>query len=211
VRLHPEALTAEQRAVLAASAKLSRKWGAYLAGGSALALQLGHRRSVDFDWFTKKTIEPDALVEDISSMGLPVEITQNAEGTFLGKIASVQYSVFRYRYDLVGPPVEFDGCALASLSDIAAMKMTAIVQRMTKRDYVDLHAILVGAHVPLADVLATMDRKFPGIDRKTALRALNYFKDVEKQAMPDMIAKTTWDEVKKGLTRILERELGPRR
>ena len=96
--MHPEALTAEQQAVLLASAPVSRKWGAYLAGGSALALHLGHRRSVDLDWFTKNTIEPIALLKDITSLGLPVAVTQNTEGTFLGRVGSVQYSVFRYRY-----------------------------------------------------------------------------------------------------------------
>ncbi len=130
---------------------------------------------------------------------MPVEITQNAEGTFLGKVGSVQYSVFRYRYKLVGRPVKFEGCQLASLRDIGAMKMTAIVQRTTKRDYVDLHAILIGARVPLGDITATMERKFPGVDPGTAIRALTYFNDVEKQAMPDMIAKTSWDDVKRGL------------
>jgi hypothetical protein len=205
--VYPDALTAAQRTVLAASAPPSRKWSAYLAGGSALALQLGHRRSVDFDWFTKKTIEPAELVKDLNSTGLPVEITQNTEGTFVGKVGSVQYSVFRYRYDIVWRPIEFEGCTIASLLDIAAMKMTAIVQRATKRDYVDLHSILVHAHVPLGEVLATMNRKFPGVDPTTALRALNYFNDVEKQSMPDMIAKTTWDEVKRGLTQTLERAL----
>ena len=206
--VHPEALTAEQRAVLLASAPVSRKWGAYLAGGSALALHLGHRRSVDLDWFTKSTVDPTVLLKDITSLGLPVEITQNAEGTFLGRVGSVQYSVFRYRYELVGHPVEFKGCVLASLTDIAAMKMTAIVQRATKRDYVDLHAILVQARRPLGEVLATMDRKFPGVDRTIALRAMTYFKDVDRQAMPDMLAKTTWEEVKSGLRKVLERGLG---
>jgi hypothetical protein len=205
--LHPGALTPEQRSILAASAALSKKWEAYLAGGAALALQLGHRRSVDFDWFTKATLQPSSLEKDLSSLGLPIEIDQNYEGTFLGTVGSVHYSVFRYRYPLVGRPVTFEGCALAPLEDIAAMKMTAIVQRAVKRDYVDLHAILVEAKVPLTRVLATMERKFPGLDSAPALRALGYFKDVEKQAMPDMIARTSWDQVKRGLGALLERSV----
>ena len=53
-----------------------------------------------------------------------------------------------------------------------------------------------------------MDRKFPGVDRATALRAMTYFNDVDKQAMPDMLAKTTWEDVKRGLSQVLERGLG---
>jgi hypothetical protein len=68
--------------------------------------------------------------------------------------------------------------------------------------------MLVGAKLPTRDVMATMRRKYPGIDPSMSLRALSYFKDVEKQAMPDMLAKTTWDEVKKGLSQICQRELG---
>jgi hypothetical protein len=208
VKAHPEALTAEQQAVLAASHEVAGRWGAYLAGGTALTLHLGHRRSVDLDWFTKNTVKPGDLMNDLNSLGFPVSVRQNDEGTFLGHVGEVQYSVFRYRYELVARPSSYQRCSLAALEDIAAMKMSAIVQRATKRDYVDLHAMLVGAKLPMREVVATMRRKYPGVDPSMSLRALGYFKDVEKQAMPDMLAKTTWEEVKKGLSRVCQWELG---
>jgi hypothetical protein len=138
VRLHPEVLVPDQQVVLSGSAKISRSWGAYLAGGAAVALQLGHRRSVDFDWFTRRTVPPADLLRDVKSLGLPIKVRQNDKGTFLAEVGGLDYSVFRYPYDLVGRRVAFQGCQLASLKDIAAMKMTAIVQRAVKRDYVDL-------------------------------------------------------------------------
>ena len=149
--IHPEVLTDAQTSVLKRSAQLTRGWEAYLAGGAALALQLGHRRSADFDWFTRKTLPPADLRKDLESLRLPVEIRQNDEGTFLGSVGGVDYSVFRYRYELVGRPIQYEGVSLASLQDIAAMKMTAIVQRATKRDYVDLHAIFRNRTVTLGD------------------------------------------------------------
>lgn len=203
--IHPEVLTPQQQVVLKASAQVVQKWDAYLAGGAGLALQLGHRRSVDFDWFTRRTLPPTEVLSDMQSLGLPVHVRQNDEGTFLGQVGGIDYSVFRYRYDLVGRCVEFEGCKLASLKDVAAMKMTAIVQRATKRDYVDLYAIFNTESVDLGDAVSTMRRKFPGVDPSLALRALTYFDDVDKQPMPEMLAKMSWDDVKAGLVRVRSR------
>jgi hypothetical protein len=205
VKLHPEVLVPEQKVVLTGSASITQKWGAYLAGGAGLALQIGHRRSRDFDWFTRKTVPPVELLKDVKSLGLPVEVRQNDEGTFLGAVGGLDYSVFRYPYELVTRSLTFQGCQLASLRDIAAMKMTAIVQRAVKRDYVDLHVLFDLGRLPLGDVVTTMQRKFPGVDPSLALHAMAYFKDVEHQPMPEMLMKITWEGVKKGLVRVRER------
>jgi hypothetical protein len=201
-------LSAEQQVVLVASAPLTKRWGAYLAGGMGLALQLGHRRSADFDWFTPKTLPPSELLADLRSTALTVQVRQNDEGTFLGQVGTVDYSVFRYTYPLVDAPAVIDGCAVASLRDIAAMKMTAIVQRATKRDYVDLHAIFTSKRLGVRDVISTMQAKFPRADPSLAIRGLTYFRDVERDPMPQMIASTSWEGVKGDLTRIVRRELG---
>ncbi len=214
MKVHWEVLTPEQQRVLAASSTISQRWGAYLAGGAGLALQLGHRRSVDFDWFTPKTLPPSEVLKDVQGLGLPVHIRQNDEGTFLGQVGGVDYSVFRYRYPLVARSVTVEGCELASLKDVAAMKMTAIVQRATKRDYVDLDALFRSRRVSLGDAISTMKKKFPGVDPSLALRALNYFRDVEQQPMPAMLVNTSWEDVKRGLARVRDRGLdrgGPSR
>jgi hypothetical protein len=113
--------------------------------------------------------------------------------------------VFRYRYELVGRPVEYEGCHLASLKDIAAMKMTAIVQRATKRDYADLYAIFKNGSVDLGDAVSTMKSKFPGVDPSLALRALGYFEDGDKQPMPEMLVNMSWNDVKAGLLHVRSR------
>jgi hypothetical protein len=207
MKLHPEVLVAGQKLVLSGSASIAQKWGAYLAGGAGIALQLGHRRSADFDWFTHQTVPPAELLRDVKSLGLPVEVRQNDEGTFLGAVAGLDYSVFRYRYPLVAPVVSFQGCQLASLKDIAAMKMTAIVQRAVKRDYVDLHALFELGKLPLREVVTTMERKYQGVDPSLSLHAMTHFKDVDKQPMPDMLMKISWGDVKRGLTRVRERDV----
>lgn len=205
--VHFEALLPKQREILLASATPAQAWNAYLAGGLAVALQLGHRVSADFDWFTVNTIPPDKLLGDIKATGLPVAVRQNDEGTFLGQVDGLEYSVFRYRYEVVGGAQEIEGCPVASLEDIGAMKLSAICQRSVKRDYVDLHAILTSGRVSLGDLVGAWNRKYPGKDVAFALRALVYFTDVEKARMPEMLLKTTWEKVKVDLDKLIARHL----
>jgi len=207
LKFHPEVLVPDQTQLLAQLSSVSQKWGAYLAGGAAIALQLGHRRSVDFDWFTRRTLPPAQLVQDLEALKVPLDVRQNKEGTFLARVGGVDFSVFRYKYELVGRPVTYQGCEVASLQDIAAMKMTAIVQRAVKRDYVDLHLLFSTGNLSLREVIATMERKFAGLDPAVAVRAMTYFKDVEDQAMPAMLVNIKWDEVKAGLVRARDRGL----
>jgi hypothetical protein len=190
-----------------ASAGPARAWGAYLAGGMATALQLGHRVSADFDWFTTKTIPPQRLLDDIKATGLTVAVRQNDEGTFLGQIEGLEYSVFRYRYDVVGPAQEIEGCLVASLKDIGAMKLAAICQRTVKRDYVDLHAILTIGGVSIGDLVDAWNRKYPGKDVAFALRAIVHFADVDKARMPEMLRETTWEKIKVDLEKLVARRL----
>jgi hypothetical protein len=200
--VHFEALLPKQREVLLASARPAKTWGAYLAGGLAIALQLGHRVSADFDWFTANTIPPKKLLDDIKTTGLTVAVRQNDEGTFIGQVDGIEYSVFRYRYEVVGPGQEIGGCKVASLEDLGAMKLAAICQRSVKRDYVDLHAILTMGSVSLGNLVRAWNRKYPGKDVGFALRALAYFPDVDKARMPEMLLKTTWKKIKADLEKL---------
>jgi hypothetical protein len=207
-KTHLEALLPKQREVLVASAALARTWGAYLAGGLAVALQLGHRVSADFDWFTANTIPPAKLLDDIKATGFAVAVRQNDEGTFLGQVDGLEYSVFRYRYDVVGLVQEIEGCRVASLEDLGAMKLAAICQRSVKRDYVDLHAILTLGGVSIGDLVSAWNRKYPGKDVGFALRALVYFADVEDARMPEMLSRTTWVKVRTDLEKLFARYRG---
>ncbi|HEV8244205.1 MAG TPA: hypothetical protein VGP93_00415 [Polyangiaceae bacterium] len=210
MKLHAETLLAGQSSVLAASAAVTQKWQAYLAGGMAAALQLGHRVSADFDWFTKNTLQPADLLADVNSLGFPVQVRQNDEGTFLGQVGGIEFSVFRYRYELVRPTVAYQGCALASLSDIGAMKLAVICQRAQKRDYVDLHAIITVGRIPLADLVLAWQKKYPGKDAQVSLKAATYFDDVDGDRMPEMLNNTIWTDVKKNLKQAVQRYLSRR-
>ena len=203
-RLHPEALTEVQRRLLRAASTPAAEWGAYLAGGSAVALYLGHRRSVDLDWFAPRATPPARLLDSLKTIGTSVSVTQNTEGTFNGSIDGVKFSVFRYTYAQLRPTVEHEGCSVASTCDLAAMKLAAVCQRTTKRDYVDVHALMKSG-LSLEAQLSAYHEKFPKADPTIVVRALGYFGDVEKEPMPVMISRVTWEQVKRDLTRALER------
>jgi hypothetical protein len=209
-RFHRNILTLQQRKIWRRSASLTSKWGSYLAGGTAVALYLGHRRSEDFDWFTPHTLAPDDLLTDVARLGFPVTVRQNTEGTFLASVAAVSFSVFRYRYPLLGPLVAVDGCALASIRDLSAMKLLAIYQRGTKKDFIDVHAILKAKRLTLADIFAAFREKYAIDDTRELFRALVYFEDAEVLPMPHMLAQTTWEEVKKDIVQSVKTFEKPR-
>jgi hypothetical protein len=116
----------------------------YLGGGTALAIHLGHRRSVDFDWFTQEHItDPLRLAQDLNDQGI-VFVTRSIErGTLHGSVSGVQVSFLEYRYPLLQPLVAWPmfGCTLASPEDLACMKLSALAQRGAKKDFIDIYAL----------------------------------------------------------------------
>ncbi len=124
----------------------------YLAEGTAVALHLGHRRSYDLDFFTTEREFPVSLPrQELESVGT-LEILHEGKGTFVGKLNGIQVSFFIYPYRLLEPLVLLEGIQIASLPDLAAMKLEAIASRGVKRDFVDLYQICQVA-IPLREVI----------------------------------------------------------
>src|SRR5258708_1787379 len=138
MRLHPETLNPRQRQALAKVGPALSSLGFYLAGGTALGLQLGHRHSVDFDWFHPGRFgDANRVADQLIQRGTRWRSTQTGPGTLIGRVGGVEVSAFEYRYTMLHRPVldvEFR-CRLATLIDIAAMKMAAVAQRGAKKDF----------------------------------------------------------------------------
>ncbi len=187
--------------------------GFCLAGGTALALRLGHRVSVDFDLFSADNPlqqgERDAILEQLGSAFDEVRSIEARDGTLIARCDGVDVSFFAYRYDLLEPTDSAFGLQLASLSDIAAMKISAIIGRGSRKDFIDLHVLM--QHAPLDAWITAAERKFPAVDelRAMSLRALVYFEDAEPEPMPKMNIELDWQEVKAGLRNEV-RSLGSR-
>ncbi|MBP7636137.1 nucleotidyl transferase AbiEii/AbiGii toxin family protein [Candidatus Ozemobacteraceae bacterium] len=168
--------------------------GFYLAGGTALAFHLGHRRSVDLDFFTASDFDGSSLGDALVSRD--GEIRSQEAGTLHVSLRGVKCSFFTYSYPLLESPVEFEGLRLAALSDIAAMKVIAIGQRGTKKDFFDLYEIL--QHASPGKVKQWVLEKFGErrVNCYHLLRSLVYFADAEADPDPISLRGLTWSQVK---------------
>lgn len=170
---------------------------AYLAGGTSLALQIGHRISVDLDFFTQEIFDEEALANSLASHAEFIK-TGTTKGTIWGTIGETKFSMFHYEYPLLGQNTEFEGLQLSSLADIAAMKIHAIESRGTRRDFIDVY--FLRQTFSLKEIIKLYQKKYAIDDDHlyATLRSLDYFEDAEKEtAMPMMLVPVDWEEVKK--------------
>jgi predicted nucleotidyltransferase component of viral defense system len=169
----------------------------YLAGGSAAALYLGHRVSVDLDFFTEReSYQSEPLIQSIQRVG-NLKIQQQSRGTLVGLLDNVQISFFTYPYALLEVPGSLEGIRIASLLDISLMKIIAISQRGKMRDFVDLF-FLCQEKFTLIDLLNFIPRKYPAITYASyqLLRSLVYFTDAEEDVPPRPLIDWEWNEIK---------------
>jgi hypothetical protein len=152
----------------------------YLAGGTSLALQIGHRDSIDFDFFTQNSFSTPKLFEKILKIFAEYEIQkiQEEKDTLTVLLDSkIKLSFFAYQYKLIDQLIDADNFYLASINDIGCMKFSAIIGRSTLKDYVDLYFIL--QEIKLITLLKLAIRKFHNIDENLILKSLVYFDDLE--------------------------------
>ncbi len=173
--MHYEVLDEKRRALLPALGAFKEEF--YLAGGTALVLQLGHRVSVDFDFFTEKDFEIEDVYEQVQKMFGQVPRTQESPRTLAVVVQEdVRVSFIGYRYPLIEACTDTEHLRLASLLDIGCMKLSAIVSRAELKDYVDLFFIL--KRLSLSELLTALSRKLPSLDQNLVLKALVSFDDV---------------------------------
>jgi len=174
-------------------------YGFYLAGGTALAFQLGHRRSMDLDFYTQKKFNYKKLREDLERNFKEAIFIQGSEGTLIEKIDGVAASFFRYPYPLIFPMGKLNNFPLiASVKDIAAMKLIAIADRGIKRDFYDIYFLL--KEFSLEEIFKWLKEKYPQFNIYSAVRGLTYFEDAEKkkyQRRVYLFKYVSWLKVKK--------------
>jgi hypothetical protein len=154
----------------------------YLAGGTGLALQLGHRDSIDFDFFSPKDINTKKLFLRIQDIFKDYKITKvqeekNTLTVLIGK--DIKLSFFTYKCKLLKKLINEPNLKIASIQDIACMKFSAITSRGTNKDYIDLYFIL--QRINLKTLLECLQIKMPELDTNLVLKSLVYFNDVVKE------------------------------
>ena len=169
----------------------------YLAGGTALSLQLGHRRSVDLDLFSPTEDIPSiraSLEESLSA--LKPELSDASWGNLVFIANNVRVGFFGYGYALLNPLVRDENLRLASIEDIAMMKMDALLSRANRKDFYDLY--FISQKVPLKSLLDLAPKKYPSVRdfEVQATKRLAYFEGAEHDPDPILLQPVSWDAVK---------------
>jgi len=192
---HPEVISSEVADTAKHLAEVKTLRSFYLAGGTALALHLGHRRSGDLDLFSPRPFNEDALIAAVQ--GLPkLSVLSKSNQTVYLHISGTKVSFIEYDYPMLFPLERFQGLAVADVRDITAMKISALASRGSRRDFVDLYAVAQEYNLPA--LLKLFERKFAKANYSMVhvRKALTYFADAEKEAMPDMLVPLSWERVK---------------
>lgn len=159
-----------------------------------MALQLGHRQSIDLDFFISTFPKAATLLQSLSAF-CPQVLSESAGTLDLG-IDSVKVSFLEYKYPLLEPLIPYGESKMASVLDIACMKISAVSSRGSKKDFVDLWFIL--KKYSLADILHSFEEKYKDVkyNKLHIIKSLLYFTDAEADPEPDYLAAIDWSEVK---------------
>ena len=200
-KLHLEILDEAQRRLLLELTDFAESHDFYLAGGTALALRLGHRRSVDFDWFRALDFDPIELARELQKT-ITHDAISTAPGTLHTLIAGVRVTFLAYDYPLL-EPVETAAeppVPLASLDDLATMKLAAVLQRGERKDLYDLDVLLLD-HRNLAELIGGFERKYGFDGTVSLLRALAYFDEADATPDPELLdERLSWTQTRRRLT-----------
>ncbi|MBU0485445.1 MAG: nucleotidyl transferase AbiEii/AbiGii toxin family protein [Proteobacteria bacterium] len=171
-----------------------------LAGGTALALRLGHRLSVDLDFFTRRPFDSGELFELLRELYEVSSCSHSANTLSLfmkSQEEKVKVDFLRHNYSLLRPVSTIDQVQIFSLEDIAAMKLNAIANRGAKKDFYDIHALL--DLYSLQDLLGFFEQKYNQLNSFTVVKSLVYFADADLEPEPLSMLDISWDQIKKDL------------
>jgi len=205
-------LSESRRKIL--SSFVSWKNDFYLAGGTGLALQIGHRDSSDFDFFSNHPFDSNKMIGQLSKLfgGKSFTVTQVEKNTLSILLDSeIKLSFITYDYLLLEPLILTEYINIASIPDIACMKLSAIMQRCALKDYVDLYEIM--KKYSLEQLLSYAKKKYPMIDSTVILKSLSYLEDIidepliykDEKLKPTLITLKQFfkDEVRKHINKII--------
>lgn len=177
--MHPEALNKEGKELIISLGGFD---DFYLAGGTALALQIGHRVSVDFDFFSQNKIPKsllNKLEQTFDQRRLIVSVNNPDElSLFIGE---TKITFVRYSFSVIKPFVEYEGIRLLSVEEIGATKSYVVGRRGDFKDYVDLYYILSEGHSSLDEIIDLAEKKYQNeFNSRLFLEQLVYLEDIEE-------------------------------
>jgi len=167
-----------------------------LVGGTSLALQIGHRKSIDIDLFGNLQVEYENLIDELKTIGEVVPL-KNSKNIHSLLINDIKVDIVNYEYKWLENKIIHENIYLATIQDIAAMKLNAIIGRGSKKDFIDLFFIL--KHYSLSEIFKFYDDKYHDGSSFLVLKSLTYFEDAEIEEMPYMFSDVTWQTVKNNI------------
>lgn len=174
-----------------------------LVGGTNLSLRLGHRKSIDLDLFTNDSFDPQVLAATLPSIFPKTEVVSMSNVMLFLYIEDVKMDMVSLPYPWLQAFDVEEEIRLASLPDVAAMKLSAIARRGVKKDFWDIAALL--DYFSLEEMLDFYRRKYSSHDIFHLLRSLVYFNDADAQKDPAPLDNTTWKQVRKKVEAVVQR------
>jgi hypothetical protein len=168
-----------------------------LVGGTSLALQMGHRNSIDIDLFGNAEIEVDLFIDKLGSFG-QVVVTKSTKNILITKVNEIKVDFVNYKYPLLSDILIEDNIRMLSTKDIAAMKLNAIAGRGSKKDFIDLYFLL--QEFSLREILSFYGQKYHDGSLFMVEKSLTYFEDADLQLEPQMYKDFNWETCKKKIT-----------
>ncbi len=197
--LHKETVDAETLALIKDLMKIDELQSFRLVGGTALSLQIGHRISTDIDLFTLEKETDFNVLQDVLMNEFELEVKViNRIGLFC-YINNIKADFVRNHGIWLNEPLVVEGIRMASIEEIAAMKIGAIVGRGRKRDFFDIYVLL--QHFSLQEILEFYHLKFPNSDEYIPIRSLIYFEDAEEDNLLKNIVDFDWQKIKSTITK----------
>ncbi len=165
-----------------------------LAGGTALSLQLGHRKSIDIDLFTERDFDAKKLADHLAKTYNAQTIGQLKNVVFC-TVDNIKVDILAHQYPLINKVQITEGVRMLSLEDIGAMKLNAILYNGTRlKDFVDMHILL--QYVPLQKLTKAFENKYPNVNAQMARNGLLYHQDINLKEKIDFIGRDIlWDEI----------------
>lgn len=173
----------------------------YLAGGTAFALQIGHRVSVDLVFFTLSMFDSNELFEFLKDSYEVSGATRSVNSLSLFVTLHderIKVDMIRHNYPFLQPVKHVENIRLSSLQDIAAMKLNAVANRGAKKDFYDIYALLT--RFSLKELLTFFQQKYEQLNSLTVLKSLVYFADADLEPDPVSLLDVSWADVKKEIT-----------
>ena len=201
--LHKETVSPESLERLTELMKDEHLSDFLLVGGTALSLQIGHRKSFDFEFFSEKPFDEIHLLEYLEARWAFKLNFQN-KNTLKGEVDKIQMDFITHAYPQVKPFIDIDGIRLSSIQDISAMKLNAIIGSGTRlKDFVDVACL--SSHISLKEMIESYETKYTSRNPLMVLKSLDFTEDINKSEIIELINREySWESTKKRLTEMIK-------